>query len=742
MIKKTFIFTLMFLIAFGFYVPSGFAQTPGGINIPDPNLRAVVEKALGKEAGVPITRAEMLTLTSLDGRGTDISDLSGIEFATNLTTLSLQGNQISDISPLAGLTNLGRLNLGWVSGNQISDVTPLAGLTNLTFLALIRNQISDISPLAGLTNLTQLRFNDNEVSDISALAGLTNLTSLWFDGNEVSDVTPLAGLTNLTYLSPRRNQVSDVTPLAGLTNLTNLYIEGNEVSDVTPLAGLTNLGWLLLGYNQVSDVTPLAGLTNLEDLALQNNQVSDVTPLAGLTNLEDLNLRYNQVSDASELAALTNLGHLDIQNNQISDPDTLTRLLTQMVVYFSGNPAFETPGPKIEAPWLWMIVPGERYGWRAVRSGKDYLSEASGGSVTEVDIAAKGATVRDVVGDSGWMSGTLAPTGDNNLDKLIDSLGLGADISYPTVYGVISVESPQEQHTRLYIGSHSVKIWFNGVLVHVDPGYLYGVRDYLTAIPVTLKQGENRLFVAAYNRYSSLFLGFEVGTDYTVLEPRQTLLTDINADGTVDFVDVFLVITNLYQTPAPDAPLNPDVNRDGIVDIKDLAEVAVDAANQPAAPSAHAQLHQYRNEVGLPKFSAETVQRWLVQARQLGIENPTYQKGIAFLEQLLVLLIEADAVPAETTLLPNYPNPFNPETWIPYHLAAPADVRISIYATEGSLVQTLDLGYQPVGVYVSRNRAAYWNGRNALGEPVASGVYFYTFTAGDFTATQKMLIRK
>lgn len=95
-----------------------------------------------------------------------------------------------------------------------------------------------------------------------------------------------------------------------------------------------------------------------------------------------------------------------------------------------------------------------------------------------------------------------------------------------------------------------------------------------------------------------------------------------------------------------------------------------------------------------------------------------------------------------TALLPNYPNPFNPETWMPYQLASPADVTVSIYAADGKLVRTLELGYQPAGIYHNRSRAAHWDGCNAQGERVASGVYFYTFTAGDFTATGKMLVRK
>lgn len=99
-------------------------------------------------------------------------------------------------------------------------------------------------------------------------------------------------------------------------------------------------------------------------------------------------------------------------------------------------------------------------------------------------------------------------------------------------------------------------------------------------------------------------------------------------------------------------------------------------------------------------------------------------------------------LPVETSLLPNYPNPFNPETWIPYQLAKPADVSVSIYAADGKLVKHLALGHKPAGMYQSKSRAAYWDGRNTHGEPVASGVYFYTFKAGEFSATRKMLIQK
>ena len=96
----------------------------------------------------------------------------------------------------------------------------------------------------------------------------------------------------------------------------------------------------------------------------------------------------------------------------------------------------------------------------------------------------------------------------------------------------------------------------------------------------------------------------------------------------------------------------------------------------------------------------------------------------------------------QNTLLANYPNPFNPETWIPYQLSEAANVTVAIHSMNGSLIRTLELGHQAAGIYQNKSRAAYWDGRNAFGERVASGLYFYTFTAGDFTATRKMLIRK
>ena len=208
-----------------------------------------------------------------------------------------------------------------------------------------------------------------------------------------------------------------------------------------------------------------------------------------------------------------------------------------------------------------------------------------------------------------------------------------------------------------------------------------------------------------------------------ITEPPK-LTGDVNGDGTVNIADLVLVASNLGQTGSNVA----DVNKDGVVNIADLVLVA-GALGTSAAPSIHLQT--------LEMFTATEVKQWVSAAQRLNPTDMISQRGILFLQQLLVAL-----TPKETALLPNFPNPLNPETWIPYHLAKGADVTLHIYAINGALVRTLPLGHQAAGKYQNRSRAAYWNGKNAFGEPVASGLYFYTLTAGDFTATRKMLIQK
>ena len=209
-----------------------------------------------------------------------------------------------------------------------------------------------------------------------------------------------------------------------------------------------------------------------------------------------------------------------------------------------------------------------------------------------------------------------------------------------------------------------------------------------------------------------------------ILEPPR-VKEDINHDGVVNIQDLVLVAGQFLQTGQNDA----DMNGDGVVNIQDLVLVVSAFGNTAAAPSLHPQV--------FGRLTAAEVEAWLTQAQQLGLTDPAYLRGIAVLEQLLAAL-----TPQETALFPNYPNPFNPETWIPYHLAHPADVTLTIYDAKGVLVRRLDLGHQPAGYYTNRSKAAYWDGRNESGESVASGVYFYQLRAGDYRALRRMVILK
>lgn len=166
--------------------------------------------------------------------------------------------------------------------------------------------------------------------------------------------------------------------------------------------------------------------------------------------------------------------------------------------------------------------------------------------------------------------------------------------------------------------------------------------------------------------------------------------TDVNSDGVVNLVDLVLVAARYGETITGNPNPNPDVDRSGKVDVNDLVLVATAIDNANSAYSAPAQ----------------------------------------------------PLAPTETTLLPNYPNPFNPETWIPYQLSKDSNVTITIYDTQGVIVRTLPIGFQYAGFYTNRSRAAYWDSRNEIGEPVASGMYFYQLQAGNLSLLRKMLILK
>ena len=485
----------------------------GDVTIPDPNLRAVITEELikrgvrqaepnqGRTPVSVITAEEIATLTWIVAWKREIRDLTGLEFAINLEFLEIEHNLISNLSPLTGLTKLNHLK---ITGNLISDLSPLAGLTNLDFLWVAHNQITDLASLAGLVKLATLAMTENQITDLSPLTGLVNLKWLRTWGNPITDLSPLAGLTKLEFLD----------------------ICGADLSDLSPLKGLTGLKDLSLVQNGISDISPLTGLVGLTNTYLSGNMISDVSPLANLINLKELDLRHNLISDFSPLSELSK----------------------KTPIYQLYNPGAPPVGPKIEGSWLWMIVPGKQ-----LDNNTDLLAETSGDVVTEKQFATNGATVGKPIGDRTWEFHKISPTGWNNVNTILDSLGLGTGEgrSNHVVYGSITLDSPREQNTNMCIGSSDgVKVWLNGELIHHRFIERFWGEDYQEFFPVTLKKGTNVLLVALDNsaawRWSGFF-GFEDGTEYTLRTPivkfilsktevrvEDTFTVDVSAEKVTD----------------------------------------------------------------------------------------------------------------------------------------------------------------------------------------------------------------
>ena len=202
---------------------------------------------------------------------------------------------------------------------------------------------------------------------------------------------------------------------------------------------------------------------------------------------------------------------------------------------------------------------------------------------------------------------------------------------------------------------------------------------------------------------------------------------DVNGDGSVNNADSD-AITVAIAAGATDAKY--DVNGDGTVNVFDLVEII--ANRDPGAAGAPTLFGM--------KMSAAQIDLLQEQIDLLIATNdrsPAALRTLIYLQQLLVT-----ARPEKTLLLANYPNPFNPETWIPYELATDTNVRITIYNTQGVVIRTLQFGHQSAGYYAGRDRAAYWDGRNSVGEQVASGLYFYQLETDEMSLMRKMVILK
>ena len=779
--------------------PISVEPTPK-VEFPDTNLAAAVREALNLPADADIPKAQLATLTYLgasvshDAADADkISNLTGLEHATDLTWLELRGNEISDISPLSGLTQLTWLGL---RGNEISDISPLSGLTQLTWLGLRGNEISDISPLIGLTQLIGLDLGSNQISGISPLSGLTKLTELYLDFNEISDISALSGLTQLTDLSLWNNQISDISPLSGLTQLTNLDIDDNEISDISPLARLTSLTTLWIQDNEISDISPLSGLTQLTELYLDSNEISDISVLSNLTQLKGseewhgLYLEDNPLSYASintHIPALQANG-VNVRFDNVAHPALLkilgddqtaeagTTLTTPFVVEIVnelGNPmrgmvvtfTVTRGGGTLSATTVTTNAIGRARTTLTLglTPGRNTVTATATGIQSSAIFTANAGVppIYWVDKENGTLHRSTGTTTENLVPSVRNATSVAVDVASGKVYWTQQTGERTGKIQRANLDGSNVQLVKNltsaprGIAIDAVNNKLYLTNSWGKVQRMNFNgSGFQPNLITGLTSPTSLVLDVAGGKIYWIQQTGERTgkiqranlngadlqlvknLTSVPRDIAIDTVNNELYLTNSWGK-VQRMNFNGSGFQPNFITGRDSPTgIAVDIAG--------GKIYWAENDsiscADLNGGNIQTVVSGLNSPSDiaLGISasmNPAAPANVS-------LTSDETVIPEEARLLANYPNPFNPETWIPYHLAKDADVTLHIYAVNGTLVRTLAIGHQDAGRYQSRSRAAHWDGKNEFGESVASGVYFYTLTAGDFSATRKMLIMK
>jgi Leucine-rich repeat (LRR) protein len=323
----------------------------------DPGLDAAIRDALAKPSGT-ITTTDLLELVTLNAGSRSIANLSGIQPATNITSLDLRYNLISDPTPLQTLTQISVLS---VRANPLTNLQAVAALTNLTWLDLSRDFgtdfVSDVSSLAslprlstlmlagcGYTNATlfkllgpvrQLFLQNNSIASLVDLAGLTNIDALYLSGNQVVDAGPLTNLPRLASLHLDRNLCTNAAFVASLSNLTNVSLANNSLASFSAPARLTNAAYVNLSHNSLTNVSALSQSTVLKQLNVSFNGLSDISPLQNLTTLSSLNISSNNVSSISSLSGMTNLVGLRFSGDHVTNGSPLYGL--KSIQTFDGS---------------------------------------------------------------------------------------------------------------------------------------------------------------------------------------------------------------------------------------------------------------------------------------------------------------------------------------------------------------------------------------------------------------------
>ena len=680
------------------------AQT---VNIPDPNLRAAIEATFGKVSGDPITAAEMGTLTFFSASNANINVLTGLESATNLTYLFLWNNSISDLSPLSGLTSLEFLDL---QGNSVSDLSPVMGLTNLIFLGVRNNSVSELSPLVSNTGLGEKNAVNVKGNLLNYPSIYTHIPTLRRRGVDVqfdnrTPTTPLIisgdaqnAITGMTLAQPFVVEVRDENGAVfeGVPVTFTVTAGGGTVQPeivMTDAEGRAE-SWLTLG----SDPGTNAVTVSVEGIA------ETVT--------------FNAVAELREFDL-----SLPVDLSLIHVPLKVRAIDGVAGTIESVGDLYDALGGADTVNWL-ITYDAESQDWHG------YFEDSDKG--TSVD--------RGLTDDTGIIAGMQVPVsvrlgGDPLGVDGSSTISLNRDISFvglPLRDPSITRVSDLFALERIADNVPAIVVLDNGTFKMVgrvgDPG----------DIEITGGQA----FILIAQQAATVTIAGD-GWDNTTSDPMAAPPMTMKGIQTIGITPVLALSGSIVSHVGGQGKM-PHLRSGFRVIVKNLStgrEVATVTADDEAG---------YRFtivdiETGRAAQIGDSLE---ISAQSLdasiGVQPLRYTVTTEDVKRSRIQLpaLVLQEIPAETELLRNYPNPFNPETWIPYRLAEDAFVTLTIYDGSGRVVRTLDVGHQVAAVYESRSEAVYWDGRNEVGEPVASGLYFYHLSAGDYSATRKMLILK
>ena len=729
--------------------------------------------------------ARLTKLESLDLRDNRIIDVRPLANLTQLTQLRLSENRIVDITPLVNLTNLVAL---WLSGNRITDVTALVNLTQLTDLRLNENRIVDVSPLVRLTKLELLDFRLNPITDYSLLDALA-ISHFFY--NQTCEMPPLP-------LEPRLENRNYPSIFARWSGFGWPPVRNRpDLSDAENLA-LHDLRFSVnvfgLNYLKGHDEFTISG--DVDEAIRQRDELLSLNP--NMIHLVDIDLREAPLSRFPEDwpgwirdehgdifiewhqgQPEDDHGLLDFRQPAVQDIIVQQAIAVSKCGLYDGvmsdywhenwialsgwdgtrQHVFSTLEEEVRAREIIVqrIQAETRPNFLIMGNTNDRIIPRTGpyvnGGFMETGIPEHmtGAELELAVNAAEnsllWLENNLREPRINALEGFsipgepLDSPNNQRWMRALTTLSLTHSDGYVMYTESLFSDNPTGSFWYNfwdadlgrpvgeKAQLYQETEGLY-IREYTNGWAVYNHSGSEQQItlpelavgVASRLEGNTHTLSDIDGEMYLRVKPANP--ADVNGDGVVNILDLVVVA----QAFGKDG-LQGDVNGDGVVNVFDLVFVAGAIGGGGAAPSAYS--------LELSIISAADVERWLALAQGLGAGDANFQRGIRFLEGLLTVL-----TPKETTLLPNYPNPFNPETWIPYHLAREAEVAITIYDTKGTPVRRLALGNQAAGYYAERGKAAYWDGRNEDGETVASGIYIYQFLAGDYAASRRMVIVK